>query len=279
MQLVQAIAASTLLTLLLLLTAIFLEHVGPLERLSLRARVPGFLMSAVGTPLLLLIAWQLNKLWSMTGVGAMLVIPLWRWLEPYGTIGYIVQVGAVIVLSDFLVYWKHRAEHTWFWRIHVVHHSPRELHAANDIAHPLQAVYTFALITVPLSLVQIDGPETPFVVGGVVLLASMYIHSPVQWHLGLLRRVLVDNRFHRIHHSLEERHFDKNFGILLSVWDRLFGTAYEPGEEWPAVGVAGVKPPSSVLDYLMLPFAGVAPLSDRLPSPSEASATCRSSQP
>ena len=51
-----------------------------------------------------------------------------------------------------------------------------------------------------------------------------YLHSPIRLHLGVLGRYIVDNRVHRIHHSLEPAHFDKNFGMFTTLWDRLFGT-------------------------------------------------------
>jgi len=105
-----------------------------------------------------------------------------------------------------------------------------------------------------MSLIHIDGPATPFAVGSFVTLLAIYIHSPTGLHFGPLRKVVVDNRFHRIHHSLEERHFGKNFGICLSIWDHMFGTAYDPRDEWPAVGVAGVPAPQTVADFLKLPF-------------------------
>jgi sterol desaturase/sphingolipid hydroxylase (fatty acid hydroxylase superfamily) len=159
------------------------------------------------------------------------------------------------MFSDFLVYWRHRAEHKWFWPIHVVHHSPTELHAANDIGHPAQVWINALFVSIPMSLIQFDGPGTPVYILFVVTLLTYYIHSPVDVHFGPLRKLLVDNRFHRIHHSLEERHFDKNFGICFSIWDRLFGTAYDPApEEWPSVGVAGVDPPRSLADYVLLPL-------------------------
>jgi len=278
-QVLLSIASSTLLTLLLLLTAIGLEFVGAMERYSLRARLPGFLMSAVGTPLSLGLAWQLQQLWNGLGLGAVVVIPLWRWLEPYGNLGYGAQIALLVIVADFLVYWRHRAEHAWFWPIHVVHHAATELHAANDIAHPLQTLYDFALVSVPLSLVQIDGPQTPFVVAGIVLLASMCIHSPVKWHAGVFRRIIVDNRYHRIHHSMESRHFDKNFGILLSIWDHLFGTAYEPSEEWPAVGVADTPQPRSIVEYLVLPLACLAARRRWVPASERAVATVQPEDP
>lgn len=260
-----SIASSTFLALTALLAAIGLEYVGPLKRYSLRARLPGFLMNAVGTFLSFALVWPLSLAWNAMGLGPALIVPLWRWLEPLGSTGYAIQIAVLVAAADFLAYWRHRAEHAWFWRIHVVHHAPRELHAANDIAHPLQTVFNFAFVFVPLSLIQIDGPGTPFAVGAAAILATIYIHSPVQWHFGPLRRLFVDNRFHRIHHSLEEHHFDKNFGILLSVWDYLFGTAYEPGQEWPEVGVLGVDAPTSIAGFLNMPLAPLRSQAEKLP--------------
>ena len=248
------IAAATLLTLLALLTVIILEHVGPRERYSLRDRLPGVMMDATGTFLSFALVSPLSWAWAKLGLAPLIMIPLWQWLAPLGSLGYAFQIILFVVLADLLTYWRHRAEHAWFWPIHVVHHAPRELHAANDIGHPLQILINFTFVSVPLSLIQFDGPEAPFAVGAIVGIANMYIHSPVEWHFGPLRKLIVDNRFHRIHHSLEERHFDKNFGICFSFWDYLFGTAYEPGEEWPAVGVDGVPAPRNVAQYLCLPL-------------------------
>ena len=99
-----------------------------------------------------------------------------------------------------------------------------------------------------MSLVQIDGPGTPIAVAFVLQLLTYYIHSPIDVHFGPLRKVLVDNRFHRIHHSLEPRHFDKNFGVCFTIWDRWFGTAYDPApNEWPQVGLADARPAANDL--------------------------------
>ena len=48
-------------------------------------------------------------------------------------------------------------------------------------------------------------------------------------------------QYHRIHHSIEPRHQDKNFGVLLTVWDRLFGTMNRNYDEYPATGVIGLE--------------------------------------
>jgi sterol desaturase/sphingolipid hydroxylase (fatty acid hydroxylase superfamily) len=253
-EILRSYAAATFLGLFALLAAIALEHIGPRERYSWRERLPGILMNVVSSPLSLALVLPLTWMWGKLGLGPLLIVPLWHWLEPLGTAGYLTQIIVLVAVADFLAYWRHRVEHAWLWPVHVVHHAPRELHVANDLGHPVQNIFNFVFILVPMSLIQIDGPTTPFVVGAIVTLAGYYIHSPVEWHLGPLRRLIVDNRFHRIHHSLEPRHFDKNFGIVFSAWDHLFGTAYSPGEEWPAVGVAGVPAPRTVMQFLGLPL-------------------------
>ena len=242
------------LTIFTIAVCCVIEQVAAIEHYSIGDRRAGIAAHVIGTPLGVLFSGPLSWLWGSFGPGPIFAVPLWDWLAPLGRIAYPLEILIMVVIADFLIYWRHRAEHKWFWPIHVVHHAPVQLHAANDIGHPAQALTDVLFVAVPLSLVRIDGPATPFAVYFIVNLLSYYIHSPVDVHFGPLRKLLVDNRFHRIHHSLEERHFDKNFGICFSIWDRMFGTAYDPApDEWPQVGVEGVTPPATVAAFLGLP--------------------------
>lgn len=238
----------------LLAACIAIEQVAVIERYSLKARIPGLLMHFFGLGLGVALMWPINRLWNQ--VDPALIVPLWRWIQPLGLAAYAVQFLVLITVADFLAYWRHRFEHSrYWWPVHKVHHAPRQMHAANDIGHPLQTLFSFVCITVPMSLIQISGPGVPIVLALTVTFLSIYIHSPIDIHFGPIRWVVVDNRFHRIHHSLEPRHFDKNFGICFSIWDQLFGTAYFPAsDEWPAVGVADVPAPRTVRDFLLLPL-------------------------
>ena len=239
---------------LALIGAIVLEHVGPLERYSFKDRVSGLMMNGVGMALSFVLVMPFSELWRAIGIAPAVTIPLWDWLEPLGGGGAAIQFLVLIIIPDFLAYWRHRAEHVFFWPIHAVHHSPRELHAANSIGHPLQILFSLAFISIPMSLIQMSGPAVPIAVGMIVGMLSYYIHSPIELNFGRFRRIIVDNRFHRIHHSLEERHFDKNFGICFSIWDFLFGTAYDPKDEWPSVGLADRLPPTNIREFLVHPF-------------------------
>jgi sterol desaturase/sphingolipid hydroxylase (fatty acid hydroxylase superfamily) len=243
--------------LLLLTVCVALEQVATIERFTLRQRIPGAVFNALGAALGGLLAWILQQCWHTVGLSPF-IVPLYDWLSrfPFGWAFYFL---AIYLAVDFLTYWRHRAEHRFFWPIHVVHHSPRELHAANDIGHPLQVIPDLLLVWFPLSLIQLHGPGTPVAVTLLSALLSVYIHSPIDIHFGPLRRLIVDNRFHRIHHSTEPQHIDHNFGIGLSIWDWVFGTAHWPEKgEWPSVGVDGVPPPRSVTDFLLFPFRGSA---------------------
>lgn len=241
-----------------------IEYVSPRGRYSLRDRIPGALMQVVGTTLMISLYFPLNKLWGALGITPRVEVPLWSWLSPLGLVGYLLQFIAVLMTIDFLRYWRHRAEHKWFWSIHAVHHAPRELHATNSLGHPLQAIPEFLIVVIPLSFFQFAGPTTPIAVNLVASLLTVYIHCASDFHFGPLRQAVVDNRFHRIHHSVEAHHIDKNFGICFSLWDRLFGTAYWPKpEEWPEVGI-DEAPPMTVREFLAYPFRWAGWSSQRL---------------
>lgn len=189
----------------------------------------------------------------------LLVIPLNRWLGS-PSIHWSVYILAPligVILYDFFGYWLHRAQHKWLWRLHSVHHSIEELSGINSYFHWTEQFFRIAFISLPAAyVVGIDAVPTVFAIELLVSLQGYYLHSPNSLHLGpVLRRVIADNRFHRIHHSVHPEHFDKNFGAGTSIWDQLFGTAYFPAEdEWPQTGIPDQPEASSVSEYLWAPF-------------------------
>lgn len=231
----------------LLAAAVAVELISPKTPYTLGSRVPGVMLSLGGTIIISLMIPPLKFLWSRLGVPPVLHLH----------IGYFGSVAAMILLMDFLAYWRHRLLHRLWWRFHALHHSATELHAANSYAHVFEALPNLAIVLIPVNLIDFGGIEVPMTAFMTLGLLQFYIHSPVTIHLPRLRRFLVDNQFHRIHHSVEERHFEKNFGIVFTLWDQLFGTAYFPAsDEWPETGVAGIAPPRSFGDYLMFPLTG-----------------------
>lgn len=218
---------------------ILIEMVSPKDRYALRDRFPAAIIRVALPAFVLALSWPLNRLWAQIGVEPVVNLsgfPAW------------LRILTALVFVDFLRYWEHRLEHRVWWPVHSVHHSVRKLNAANAYSHPLLAIPEFFVLTIPLSFVDWGGPM--LIAWVLTTFNDMFIHSPITAHYGPLRHVFVDNRFHRIHHSLEPEHFDKNFGLMFTLWDRLFGTAYFPEpEQWPAVGVDGLSPPTRMLDY------------------------------
>ncbi|RHW19352.1 fatty acid hydroxylase family protein [Sphingomonas gilva] len=229
-----------------------IELLVPRESQSLSGRLVGLMFWALWVPVTATMFGGFHRLWTEAGVEPLIVLPLR--MEWAGVLAGVAAPLAAAAVADFFFYWCHRAQHRWFWRFHAVHHSIRELNAVNSYHHVTEPVFQTVMILLPMSLIVSDaGIAAPAMVVALKLHAS-FIHSPSRWHFGPLRGLFVDNRFHRIHHSVEPRHFDRNFGAFTTLWDRLFGTAHFPGRnEWPAVGIAGVDQPRTLREWLAMP--------------------------
>jgi sterol desaturase/sphingolipid hydroxylase (fatty acid hydroxylase superfamily) len=195
-------------------------------------------------------------------IAALKVTPLFEWKigtnsESLASMG----LGAIALLLpvfafDFFYYWFHRAQHRfdWLWRVHKVHHSIRDMNCLNSYHHVLEEVIRFPVVALPLALLlKVDAPQMIFI-SAFITSWGQYIHSDTSIHLGKLNGFFADNAFHRIHHSIAERHYDKNFASFFSVWDKLFGTYVSPELPFPDVGLTDTPPPKSVVRYLLMPF-------------------------
>lgn len=140
---------------------------------------------------------------------------------------------------DFLGWFHHLVRHKIqiFWTFHIVHHSQRDLNFfTNDRVHPVDYLIAQTVRFVPFLMLQ-----TSF----DLMLAYLFFHelhdrlnhSNVKTNFGPLRYIFVTPQSHRIHHSALPEHFDRNFGVSLSIWDQLFGTQYRHYDEYPETGV------------------------------------------
>jgi sterol desaturase/sphingolipid hydroxylase (fatty acid hydroxylase superfamily) len=234
---------------------IALESVAPRAgvKVSTASRVRAVAFWSVYNIAILLLFNLMGPLWASLGVK-----PLLPTLAPPGMphlLSVLIGCLAAAYVGDFVYYWCHRFQHRYLWRFHAVHHSVREMSGVTAYHHVSEQIFNFLLYTVPLSLVTRDPLVIPML-GWLLALQGNYLHSPTWINFGPLGRYWIDNRYHRIHHSIEERHFDKNFGLFTTLWDSLFGTAYFPArDEWPQTGVADFREPASVRDFLLSPFA------------------------
>lgn len=139
------------------------------------------------------------------------------------------SVGAVLLLFvglEFCYYWFHRTSHTsrWFWAAHSVHHSPNQLNLAAAYRLGWFGKFTgTSLFFTPLVLLGF----TPTVVLTALFLNLLYqfwLHADWIPRLGWLEYVLNTPSSHRVHHARNAEYLDANFGGVLIVFDRLFGT-------------------------------------------------------
>lgn len=219
---------------------------------TLSGRLKGLLFWLLWIPVTATVLALFGSLWAYLGIPPLIRISLdMPWL---GVLSSIAAPLAGAVISDFFFYWFHRGQHAFFWRFHAVHHSIRDMNAVNSFHHISESVISILLFVIPTSLIVANPGPVPTLISAALLIYPILLHSPTQVNFGPLRALFADNRFHRIHHSMEQRHFDTNFGAFTTIWDRLFGTAYFPGRnEWPDTGLEGIDQPRTVKDWLLLP--------------------------
>lgn len=133
-----------------------------------------------------------------------------------------------VVAYDFLYYWTHRAHHriAMLWAVHVVHHSGEDMNFGLSLRQSVFSEFTMWIFFLPMALLGI-APEIYLGVTALQLIYQYSIHNTYVGHLGWLEKILVTPSQHRVHHGWNRLYIDKNFGNVLVLWDRLFGT-YQP---------------------------------------------------
>ncbi len=154
-------------------------------------------------------------------------------------------LASLFLGSEFFYYWQHRASHRvrWMWATHAVHHSATRLNLTAAIrlgwTGNISGNFLFFL---PLAWLGFH-PITIVAMLGVNLLYQFFIHTEFVPRLGPLEWVLNTPNHHRVHHASNEECLDRNYGGILIVFDRLFGTFAEAPEHQPLrYGLVGGTP-------------------------------------
>jgi sterol desaturase/sphingolipid hydroxylase (fatty acid hydroxylase superfamily) len=154
------------------------------------------------------------------------------------------------ILGDFFFYWYHRWTHVnaFLWQHHKMHHTDRQLEAISSARQNwIETVFNALFIAVPMIVLFKIDPRDQWTAGlfagltaGLITNLLTLSHMNVRLHVGWFARVWCGPQNHRIHHSLEPEHIDRNFAFVFPLWDVLFGTYVHPKKgEFPATGVAG----------------------------------------
>lgn len=164
-----------------------------------------------------------------------------------------VPVLVTLVSLDFVNYWNHRLLHTApFWGIHAVHHADKHMTWTTSYRVHVLEGFVMALGVVLLSG-WLNLPVEAVAAAGVIQgLHNKYVHCQLGWTHGPLRKWIISPNNHRWHHAAVPEAYNKNFGDIFTVWDRMFGTYYDPAICDVEIGLE--DGPHTLVDMLIYPF-------------------------
>ena len=143
-------------------------------------------------------------------------MPLSKWL--------IVPMG--IFCSEFIQYWSHRYGHRMRlgWLHHVVHHTSKHMNVFTAQRHGFSLFSSFSWVpSIPLALMGFP----PWTIGfyfGLEQTYQLLVHTELNPRLGWLEYIFVTPSHHRVHHGTHSKYLGKNYGGMLIIFDRIFGT-------------------------------------------------------
>ena len=136
-----------------------------------------------------------------------------------------------LLFYDFCYYWLHRLGHevAVLWAAHVVHHQSQRYNLSTALRQTSSGALLGWLFYVPMALAGV--PPMEFAVVALIdLLYQYWIHTEHVPRLGWFDRVFASPSNHRVHHAVNDAYLDRNYGGILILWDRLFGTFQEEHE-------------------------------------------------
>jgi sterol desaturase/sphingolipid hydroxylase (fatty acid hydroxylase superfamily) len=171
-----------------------------------------------------------------------------------------------LVGIDFLYYWWHRASHVVnvLWAVHAVHHQSEDMNFAVALRQPAFEALTIIPFHLPLALVGVE-PWIYVSCYALDLIYQFWVHTELTRSHPALEWVLNTPSAHRVHHGINAQYLDKNYGGILLLWDRLFGT-YEPEVEPPVYGVTHPLASYNPVWANLSPFADIARKAREAPS-------------
>ncbi len=131
----------------------------------------------------------------------------------------------LVMMEDFMYYWLHRFDHEirLFWAVHVTHHSSETMNFTVGFRSSVfQPLYRF-LYFIPIAFLGFNPLDLLFVYAATQIW-GIFVHTEYIQKMGILEQILVTPSHHRVHHGSNPKYLDKNMGMFLILWDKLFGT-------------------------------------------------------
>lgn len=175
-----------------------------------------------------------------------------RWIGPVNTAMSYSWLGGwpwwsqfvVFLLSIDLIKWGiHNLLHrvSWLWEFHKVHHSIAEMDWMGDWRFHWGEIIAYnALLYLPTLYLGVPA-DVALWVGIVDTLVGHFAHANLRWRIGWLTYVINSPQMHLWHHNHPDcGPINRNFGLTLSLWDWIFGTAYLPSHDPARLGFEGM---------------------------------------
>ncbi len=169
----------------------------------------------------------------------------------------LVQVVALMAVTDLAQYWVHRAFHRipLLWRFHRIHHSVETMDwLAGSRLHIVDVLVTRSLSLVPMVVLGFSNTAINAYLP-ILALQAVFIHCNLRFEFSPLQKIIATPKFHHWHHTSDPDTLDRNFAVSLPLWDLVFGTYHNPVGRWPeGYGLAGKPIRGGYLTHLLAPF-------------------------
>ncbi len=167
---------------------------------------------------------QLLEKTAFGAIGVLCLVPI-SWLSPLEIPMNIWTWILAFFVADFTYYWMHRLEHEHriLWASHSVHHSSEDYNLTISLRLSIVESAFEWIFLIPMILLGFS----PFqAIVGLIFVAQFqtWIHTERIKKLGWLDEVFNTPSVHRVHHGSNDKYLDKNYGGVLIIWDKLFGT-------------------------------------------------------
>ncbi|OJJ21990.1 hypothetical protein BKI52_08085 [marine bacterium AO1-C] len=144
---------------------------------------------------------------------------------------------ACLLVIDFLYYWEHRLEHEirLLWGYHSIHHSSPIYNYTTALRVSFFDNFVTWVFYLP-AVVMGFHPAIILLSVALMLMYQFWLHTELIGKMGWFGKIFNTPSHHRVHHGSDEIYLDKNYGGILIIWDRLFGT-FQREEQTPTYGL------------------------------------------
>jgi sterol desaturase/sphingolipid hydroxylase (fatty acid hydroxylase superfamily) len=189
-------------------------------------------LSSIGLGVMSQLTGLFGQLW-LIGIYTLAYTQLALWQWPVESLWTWV---VALLFYDFCYYWLHRGGHrvAVLWAAHAVHHQSEDYNLSTALRQTSSGFLLAWIFYLPMAIAGVP-PLVFAVVGLIDLLYQFWVHTQQVGKLGWFDRWFCAPSNHRVHHAVNDRYLDRNYGGILILWDRLFGSYADEDDKDPIV--------------------------------------------